>query len=342
MSPPVAGDVGAAPRTISIKQALYEALAEALETDPRVILMGEDIGPYGGAFGVTQDLWRRFGPERVIITPISENSFVGTALGASMTGLRPVVEIMFMDFITLAMDQLVNHAAKVRYMYDGQYHAPLVVRTAFGGGRGYGPSHSQSLESWFLSVAGLKTVCPSTPADARGLLLQAIADDDPVLFLEHKLLYGEEGPVGSATGSAEDAVPPIGRAVVRRPGEDISVIAYGWMCRAAQQLAEGLETEGVSCEVIDLRSLKPLDRETLAASVSRTGRAVILEEGNRTGGVGAEVAAFLAEECLESLRGRVVRVGAADVPLPAAPSLERAVLPQLEDIVDACRRAFAW
>ena len=244
-----------------------------------------------------------------------------------------------MDFITLAMDQLVNHASKVRYMYDGQYAAPMVVRTAYGGGRGYGPSHSQSLESWFMSVAGLKTVCPSTPDDAKGLLLAAIADDDPVLFLEHKLLYGVEGPVG---GPGAPPVPPIGRAVVRRPGDDVTVIAYGWMCRAAEQLAEGLETEGVSCEVVDLRSLKPLDRETIAASVRRTGRAVVLEEGNRTGGVGAEVAAFLAEECLENLRGRVVRVGAADVPLPAAPSLERAVLPQLEDVVDACRRAFAW
>jgi pyruvate/2-oxoglutarate/acetoin dehydrogenase E1 component len=334
-----------APRTISIRQALYEGLAEALESDPSVILMGEDIGPYGGAFGVTQDLWRRFGPGRVIITPISENSFVGTALGAAMTGMRPVVEIMFMDFVTLAMDQLVNHASKIRYMYDGQYRAPMVVRTAFGGGRGYGPSHSQSLESWFLSVAGLKTVCPSTPADAKGLLLASIADDDPVLFLEHKLLYGEEGVVdgaGGGNGGGGSAVPPIGTAVVRRPGDDISVIAYGWMCRAAQQLSEGLAAEGVSCEVIDLRSLKPLDRETLAASVRKTGRAVVLEEGNRMGGVGAEIAAFLAEECLESLRGRIVRVGAADVPLPAAPALERAVLPQLEDIVDACRRAFTW
>lgn len=324
-----------APRTTTIRHALYEALAESMDADPMVTLMGEDIGSYGGAFGVTQDLWERF-PEQVLITPISENSFVGTALGASMTGLRPVVEIMFMDFITLAMDQLVNHASKVRYMYDGQYETPFVVRTAFGGGRGYGPSHSQSLESWFMSVAGLKTVCPSTPADAKRLLLESIADPGPVLFLEHKLLYGVEGPI-------DDEHPAeLGRAAVRRVGEDITVISYGWMCRAALQLAEGLEEEGVSCEVVDLRTLKPLDHETIYASVRKTGRVVILEEGNRTGGVGAEIAALLAEECLESLRGRIVRVGAADVPLPAAPSLERAVLPQLEDIVDACRRAFVW
>jgi pyruvate/2-oxoglutarate/acetoin dehydrogenase E1 component len=327
----------------TVRKALYEALAEALEWDPAVVLMGEDIGPYGGAFGVTQDLYERF-PDQVLITPISENSFVGTALGAAMTGLRPIVEIMFMDFITLAMDQLVNHAAKVRYMYDGQYATPMVVRTPFGGGRGYGPSHSQSLESWFMSVAGIKTVCPSTPADANQLLRAAIADDGPVLFLEHKLLYGVEGPAprGGSNGGPPPARAEIGRAAVRRTGDDITLISYGLMCRTCEQLAEGLAREDVSCEVIDLRTLKPLDRATLYASVHKTGRAVIVEEGNRTGGVGAEVAALLAEDCLESLRGRIVRVGSGDAPLPAAPLLERAVMPQLEDVVDAVRRAFEW
>ncbi|HEX6583966.1 MAG TPA: alpha-ketoacid dehydrogenase subunit beta [Thermoleophilaceae bacterium] len=321
--------------TYTVRRALYETLAEALESDPSVVLMGEDIGPYGGAFGVTGDLYLRF-PERLITTPISENSFVGAALGASMTGLRPVVELMFMDFVTLAMDQLVNHAAKVRYMYDGQYAAPLVLRAPFGGRRGYGPSHSQSLESWFMSVAGIKTVCPSTPADAAQLLKAAIADDGPVLFLEHKLLYGEEGPRPDASAAA------LGKAVVRRVGSDISLVAYGWMRRMAEQVAEGLAAEGLSCEVIDLRTLKPVDRDTVFASVRKTGRVVILEEGNKTGGVGAEVAACIAEECLEHLRGRVVRVGAADAPVPAAPKLEQSVLPQLEDIVAACQRAFAW
>lgn len=321
--------------TYTVRRALYETLAEALESYPSVVIMGEDIGPYGGAFGVTDDLHLRF-PERLITTPISENSFVGAALGASMTGLRPVVELMFMDFVTLAMDQLVNHAAKVRYMYDGQYAAPFVLRAPFGGRRGYGPSHSQSLESWFMSVAGVKIVCPSTPADAAGLLKAAIADDGPVLFLEHKLLYGEQGPREAASACE------LGEAVVRRVGSDISLIAYGWMCRLAEQVAEGLDAEGLSCEVIDMRTLKPLDLDTLYSSVRKTGRVAILEEGNKTGGVGAEVAARIAEDCLEHLRGRVVRVGAADAPVPAAAALERAVLPQLEDIVAACRRAFVW
>jgi pyruvate/2-oxoglutarate/acetoin dehydrogenase E1 component len=328
--------------TYTMRKALYEGLAEALEADPGVLLMGEDIGAYGGAFGVTQDLHERF-PDQVLITPISENSFVGTALGAAMTGLRPVVEIMFMDFITLAMDQLVNHAAKVRYMYNGQYATPMVVRTPFGGGRGYGPSHSQSLESWFMSVAGIKMVCPSTPADAKQLLTAAIADDGPVLFLEHKLLYGVEGP--RTSGHSEGSAPSpaeIGRAAIRRSGDDVTLISYGLMCHTTERLAEGLEAEGISCEVIDLRTLKPLDCDTLHASVRKTGRAVTVEEGNRTGGVGAEVAALLAEDCLENLRGRVVRVGSADAPLPAGATLEQAVMPQLEDVVEGVRRALEW
>ena len=331
-------------REMRYMQAVAKALHDSLEADPTVMVLGEDIAAAGGSFKATRGLLDTFGPQRVLDTPISESSIVSAAVGAALTGMRPVVEIMFMDFIALAMDQLVNHAAKVRYMYNAQYATPMVVRTPFGGGRGYGPSHSQSLESWFMSVAGIKVVCPSTPADAKQLLAAAIADNGPVLFLEHKLLYGEEGPRPTAVsdGPSPSAPAEIGSAAVRRVGHDITLISYGLMCRTVEGVANALDGEGVSCEVVDLRTLKPLDSETLRASVRKTGRAVIVEEGNRTGGVGAEVAALLAEDCLESLRGRVVRVGSADAPLPAAPALEQAVMPQVEDIVDAVRRAFEW
>jgi pyruvate/2-oxoglutarate/acetoin dehydrogenase E1 component len=321
-------DVGAT-RTISYREALYEALHEEMERDTSVVLIGEDLAHAGGAFGVTGDLAQRFGASRVVQTPISENGFVGAAVGAAMTGLRPVVEIMFMDFMTLAMDQLVNHAAKIHYMYAGQFSVPLVLRTPAGAGRGYGASHSQSLESWLLHVPGLKVVAPSDPADAKGLLRSAIRDNNPVVFVENKLLYTKQGPID------DRALPiPLGVARIRRPGTHITLAAYGRMVDLSLQAASQLAPEGVSCEVIDLRTLKPLDIATLATSVQRTGRFVFVEEG--TGGVGAEVCTQVVECCGASLTGRVVRVAARDVPIPSSAPLEQRVIPQIEDILQGC------
>ena len=319
-------------REITYWQALQETLREAMLRDPAVFLIGEDIGEYGGAFGVTRGLLAEFGAERVRCTPISEATIVGAATGAALTGLRPVVEIMFMDFLTLTMDQLANHAAKFRYMYGAQARVPLVVRTPAGGGRCYGATHSQSLEAWFLHVPGVKVVAPATPADAKALLTAAIIDDNPVLCVEHKLLYATTGPVPDA---AEPAT--IGRAAVRRPGHDVTLVAYSYYVGVALQAAQQLVGEGIDAEVIDLRSLVPMDTETVMTSVRKTGRLVCIEEGTRTGGVGAEIAARVAEEAYEYLDAPIRRVAAADVPIPFSPALEPLALPQQDDIVRAVR-----
>ena len=311
-------------------EAIRTALVEELERDPAVVLLGEDIARYGGAFRVTRDLVDRFGPQRVINTPISENSFVGLAVGAALTGLRPVVEIMFMDFVTLAMDQLVNHAAKLHYIYGGQVSVPLVVRCPAGAGRGYGASHSQSLEAWFVHTPGLKVVAPSNPRDARRLLKTAIRDDNPVIFLENKLLYGVRGEVPD-----HDEPLPLGRAAVARAGEDVTLVAYARMTGLALEAAAALDEAGISCEVVDLRSLWPLDVATLLASVAKTSRAVIVEEDTRRGGVGAELAALLAEQAYEHLDSPIRRVACDDVPIPCSPTLEQAVLPSVAKIVAA-------
>ena len=314
---------------------LRRALREEMERDPSLILLGEDIRDYGGAFAVTRDLHRLF-PDRVINTPISENSFVGVATGAAQGGLRVVVEIMFMDFVALAMDQIANHAAKVHYMYAGQLSVPIVLRMPFGGYRGYGPSHSQTLASWFMSVPGLKVVAPSSASHAGSLLKQAIRDNNPVLFLEHKLLYGQKVGEDPAAGDLR-----IGQARIARPGRDVTIVTYGFgvqlACRAAAQLAD----EGLEAEVVDLVTLKPYDAEAVFASVRRTRKAVFLEEGVKTGGVGAEVCAAVAENCLWDLDGRLVRVGARDLPIPAAVEAEALVLPGVADVVQAVRQAVA-
>jgi len=315
---------------LTYAEAIRAALVEEMERDPRVLLLGEDIARYGGAFRVTHDLADAFGPERVINTPISENSFVGVAVGAALTGLRPVVEIMFMDFITLAMDQIVNHAAKLRYIYGGQASVPLVVRCPAGAGRGYGASHSQSLEAWFLHTPGLKVVAPSSPRDAHGLLKTAIRDDNPVIFLENKLLYGVKGEV-----PADAPVPPLGQAAVVRAGEDVTLVAYSRMVSLALAAAETLDGAGISAEVLDLRTLVPLDADALLASVAKTRRAVLVEEDTRRGGVGAEVAALLAERAFGTLDSPVRRVACEDVPIPCSPALEEAVLPSVGKIVAA-------
>jgi len=278
---------------------------------------------------VAGDLPERFGPNRVVRTPISENGFVGVAVGAAMTGMRPVAEIMFMDFMTLAMDQIVNHAAKIGYMYANQYQVPLVVRTPAGAGRGYGASHSQSLEGWLIQVPGLKVVAPSDPADAKGLLKAAIRDNNPVVFIENKLLYPKAGQID------DNAAPiPLGKARVRRAGRDLTLVSYGRMLDLSLEAADLLAAEGIECEVIDLRTLKPLDVETLAAPVGRTGRFVFVEEG--TGGVGASVSATVVERCFGLLAGRPVRVAARDVPTPSSGPLEQRVIPQLTDIIEGC------
>jgi len=323
------------PRAATMRSELYEALRAEMEADPSVILIGEDIRDYGGAFGVTGDLYRLFG-ERVINAPISENSFVGVAVGAALGGLRPVVEIMFMDFITLAMDQIVNHAAKIHYMYAGQLSVPLVIRAPYGGYRGYGPSHSQTLAAWFMNVPGLKVVVPSGPSHAGALLRRAIRDDNPVLFLEHKLLYG----VRLSDDEAGRTDLPLGRARIARPGADCTVVTFGWGVRLALRAAETLAgQDGLDVEVLDLVTLQPYDRRAVCESVRRTGKAVFLEEGPRTGGVMGEVCSAVAEECLYDLDGGLVRVGAHDLPVPAAISAEAMVLPAVDDVVAAVRRA---
>lgn len=312
-------------RTISYRDALYEALREEMERDETVVLLGEDFAN-GGAFGVAGDLPQTFGSERVIATPISENGFVGVAVGAAMTGLRPVVEIMFMDFIALAMDQITNHAAKIHYMYAGQYNVPLVIRTPYGAGRGYGASHSQSLEGWMIQVPGLQVVAPSDPADAKGLLKSAIRENNPVIFIENKLLYPKTGEVDDS-----QELVPLGVARIRRRGSDITVASYGRMLDMSLEAADVLTTEGVECEVIDLRTLKPLDLETLLESVAGTGRFVFVEEG--TGGVGADVCSRVAEAMPGT---RIVRVAARDLPIPSSGPLEQHVIPQVTDVIQGC------
>lgn len=316
-------------------EALRAALDDAMECDPTVLLVGEDIGAYGGAFGVTRGLLEKHGPQRVRETPISENSFVGVAVGAAMTGLRPVVEIMFMDFILLAADQLINHAAKLHYIYDGKVNVPLVIRTPAGAGRGYGASHSQNLEALFMSVPGLKIVVPSNPADAKGLLTAAIADPNPVLFVEPKALYGMRGEVPEGRYEV-----PLGKARLARKGDDLTIAAYGAGVQTALAAAAELAEGGLEAEVIDLRTLKLLDRATVFQSVRKTGRCIVFEEGHLTGGLGAEISALLMENCFGALQAPVQRVAAKDAPYPSAVALERAVTPTTEDIYAAVEKLF--
>lgn len=328
----VAQDAGV--RTLSYAEAIREALAQAMEADPRVFLFGEDVGVYGGAFGVSGDLYHRFGAERVIDTPISELGLAGAAVGAALTGMRPVLEIQFSDFITLAMEQVVNQAAKIRFMFGGKATVPMVVRLPAGSGTGAAAQHSQSLEAWFAHVPGLKVVQPSTPHDAKGLLLAAIDDPNPVLVFEHKLLYKTKGPVPSAPYRE-----PIGKAVVRRAGRDVTIVAASVMALRAAAAAETLAQEGIDAEVVDLRSLRPLDTGTIVASVARTRRLVVVYEGVKTMGIGAEIAACVAEHpVVRELAAPIVRLGGADSPIPYNPVLEKAAVPQEADIVAAVRR----
>ena len=320
-------------REISYRDALKEALREEMLRDPTVFLIGEDIGRYwGGAFKVTKGLAEEFGEERVRDTPISESAIIGVSVGAAMTGMRPVAEIMFGDLTTLAMDQIANQAAKIRYMFGGQAKVPLVIRTPFGGGVNIAAHHSQCLEAWFMHVPGLQVAVPSTPCDAKGLLKTAIRNDNPVIFCEHKLLYPIVGPVPE-----EDYTVPFGVADLKREGTDVTIIATLYMVHKSLNAAEALQKEGINVEVVDPRTLVPLDKETILNSVKKTGRVVIVTEDCKTAGVSAEIAAIIAEEALDYLDAPIKRVTTPDVPIPFSPPLEQYVIPDEKRIVKAVK-----
>lgn len=314
---------------MTYRDALREALREEMRRDPSVFLLGEDIGRYwGGAFKVTEGLAEEFGDERVRDTPISESAIIGTAVGAAITGMRPVAEIMFGDLTALAMDQIANQAAKIRYMFGGQATCPLVVRTPFGAGVNIASHHSQSLEAWFMHVPGLFVAVPSTPYDAKGLLKTAIRGSNPVFFCEHKLLYPIEGEVPE-----EEYTVPFGSAEVKKEGSDVTVVATSYMVHKALSAARALKNEGISVEVVDPRTLTPLDKQTIIRSVKKTGRAVIVTEDCKTAGVSAEIAAILAEEAIDYLDAPIRRVAEPDTPIPFSPPLERYVIPDEKRII---------
>lgn len=321
-----------AERNLTYAQALNEALREEMTRDQSLVLLGEDIGKYGGIFTVSRGLFDEFGPERVIDTPISEGAIVGAALGMALTGYRSVIEIMFVDFILVAGDQLFNHVGKARYVSGGQREVPMVVRTQQGSGGGKAAQHSQSLEAFFCHVPGWIVVAPSNAADAKGLLKGAIRNGNPVAFLEHKALYFQK-----ATVPLGDVVLPIGKAKVLRQGRDVTLIAYSKAVELAVAAAEQLAKEDIQAEVIDLRTLKPLDLETVVASVTKTNRAVLVHEAHRFCGYGAELAATIQEKAFHDLDAPVLRVAALDVPIPFNRSLEKAVLPQVENVIAAVR-----
>ena len=319
--------------TKTYREAIHDALEEEMGRDADVILMGEDIGVYGGGFGATAGLLQKYGRERVLDTPISETAFVGTAIGAAVTGMRPVVELMFSDFMSVCWDQIMNEAAKMHFMYAGTLKVPMVIRTAAGGGTGAAAQHSQSLEAMYCHVPGLKVVIPSTPYDAKGLLKSAIRDDNPVIFLEQKLLYNTKGQVPE-----EEYLIPLGKADIKRPGTDVTLITYGRMVQMCLNVAEWLTLDGISAEVLDLRTLSPLDKEAINASVSRTGRAVVVHESVQFGGFGGEIVSTIMEgDAFRFLKNPVRRVGGRFCPIPCSPELEKSVFPTPERIEAAVR-----
>lgn len=325
---------GIEPRELTYAEAIREALAIAMEADPRVFTFGEDIGTYGGAFGVTGDLVHRFGQDRVMDTPISELGMAGVAVGAALTGMKPVLEFQFSDFSLLASEQIVNQAAKIRFMFGGKANVPLVIRMPAGSGTGAAAQHSQSIEAMFAHVPGLIVLQPSTPHDAKGMLLAALDNPNPVLIFEHKLLYKVKGPVPEGEYRV-----PIGEAAIRREGKDISIITTSIMSIRAQAAAEKLAQEGIDAEVIDLRTIRPMDVPAIVKSVKKTSRALIVYEGVKTLGVGAEVAAAIAEsEAFDYLDAPIARLGGKEVPLPYNPVLEKAAVPQEDDIFHAAMK----
>ena len=331
---------------VTYRQALHDTLAEEMRRDPAVVLMGEEIGLFEGSYKITAGLLKEFGPERVMDTPIAEEGFVGAAIGAAMLGLRPVVEIMTVNFSLLALDQVVNHAAKIHYMFGGQSRVPMVLRTPEGGGQQLAATHSQNFSAWYAYIPGLKVVAPATPADARGLLKASIRDDDPVIFLENLALYNTKGEVpglgddGSSTDGQprQDDVVPIGTAAVMKAGSDLTLVAYSRMSVVALEVARRLEQDqGVSIEVIDVRSLRPLDRPTLIESVRKTSRCVVMEEDWYSYGVGAELVATIQEGAFDYLDAPIKRVAQAEVPLPYAKVMEQAALPKAQNLVEAIK-----
>ncbi|KKD43578.1 alpha-ketoacid dehydrogenase subunit beta [Bacillus sp. FSL L8-0167] len=320
-------------REISYLEAVREAMSQEMRENQDVFILGEDIGVYGGAFGVTRGMIEEFGPERVRNTPISEAAIAGGAVGAALTGMRPILELQFSDFITIAMDQLVNQAAKTRYMFGGKGKVPLVVRTPAGSGTGAAAQHSQSLEAWMAHIPGLKVVQPSTAYDAKGLLKAAMDDDNPVIFYEHKLLYKTIGDVPEEQYSI-----PLGKADVKRSGKDVTIVATAIMVHKALEAAKELEAEGIDVEIIDPRTLVPLDEETIIESVKKTGKCIVVHEAVKRGGYGGEIASMIAEsEAFDYLDAPIKRLGGLAVPIPYNPTLEKAVIPQVPDIIEAAK-----
>lgn len=319
-------------RTMTYGEAIREGMRIKMKEDLNVFIMGEDVGAFGGCFGVTAGLFEEFGEKRVKDTPISEGVIIGGAVGAAATGLRPIAELMFIDFLTVGMDQIVNQAAKMRYMFGGKITVPMVVRLPAGGGVQAAAQHSQSLEAWLTHIPGLKVVYPSTPQDALGLMLTAIEDDNPVMYIEHKAMYAMKGEV-------EDKVAPIpfGVADIKREGNDVTVVAYGKMLHEALKAAEALKKEGIEVEVVDPRTLYPLDEKTIMESIEKTNKVVIATEENKRGGFGGEIAALIAEKAFDYLDAPIVRVGALNTPIPFTACLENYVLPNSADIINAVK-----
>lgn len=317
---------------ITYREALNRAMSEEMERDPNVFLMGEEVGEYNGAYKVSQGLLARFGPKRVIDTPITEAGFAGLGVGAAMAGLRPIIEFMTWNFAILAMDQIVNAAAKMLYMSGGQYAVPVVFRGPGGAAARVAAQHSQSLENWMANIPGLKVVMPATPADAKGLLKSAIRDDDPVVFIENEISYGEIGEVPD-----KEYTIPIGKADIKREGKDVTIVAHSRMLTFALQAAKELAAQGIDAEVVDLRTIRPLDEKTILKSVAKTNRAVIVEEGWRFSGIGAEVSARIMEKGFDDLDAPVLRVTSKDVPMPYAENLEQMTLPSVAEIIAAVR-----
>ena len=317
---------------MTYREAVAQALKEALDEDPRVFLMGEDIGPYGGAFAVTKGFWDQYGQERIKDSPLSESAIVGAGVGAAMAGLRPIVELMTINFSLLAMDQIVNHAAKIRYMSGDQFSVPLVIRTVTGAGASVAATHSQSFEGWFASVPGLSVVIPSTPQDALGLFRSCRELNDPVIFIEHILLYGSQGEVPSNGYKI-----PLGKAEVKRAGGDVTIVSFSRMAQVSLAAAEELAQEGIQAEVIDLRTLRPMDADTMVESVQKTHRAVVVEETSGLGGFGGEIASQIQERAFDYLDAPVRRVSGEEVPMPYSRPLELLAIPDAQKVAQAVR-----
>ncbi|MCL4376983.1 MAG: alpha-ketoacid dehydrogenase subunit beta [Actinobacteria bacterium] len=306
-----------------------------MHKDNNIIFLGEDVGLFGGAMAVSKGLFTKFGPERVIDTPISESAIIGAALGCALTGLRPIAEIMFIDFIGTCMDQVFNQVAKTRFMSGGNAKVPLVIRTQGGAGKSYAAQHSQSLESWFIHIPGIRVVVPSSPLDAKGLLKSSIRDDNPVLFIEHKLLYNEKGLIPE-----EEYTIPLGKAEIKKQGNDITLVSYSKMVHNTVEAANNLKLEGIDAEVIDLRTLSPMDIATIITSVNKTNRLIIVEEDCKTGGVGAEISAAITEKAFDCLDGPIERIAAMDTPIPFNRDLEKIVIPQTDMIMQKIKEYF--